>query len=35
MATVFRYKFFAVNETPPSWLTDKVNIKHEVVDAII
>lgn len=22
MATVFKYKFFAVNETPPSWLIE-------------
>ena len=34
MTTVFKYKFYAVNETPPNWLTDKVNIQHDVIDAM-
>lgn len=34
MTTVFNYKFYALNESPPDWLIDKNIIRHDVVEAM-
>jgi Ca2+-binding RTX toxin-like protein len=34
MTTAFKYTFYAINAIPPTWLTDKVNIKHDVTTAM-